>query len=247
MTETENNLEKPIKKSSTHKDGISKWYTIFAVFLAVNLCCLSYAYWVKFYKNKKTVSTSSQSDSLLANVIILPADTIYVDRDEMDSLKDEDADEPDTEQVSEVINNNSKVASIASKPVQNNQNTQVSKNTPQLKPDANENNKSLASAPNKPVKDKGIGKTEEEGHTFLVSLGMFKSKANALNLMAILKQQGIEGEMEESDHFSKMAPGYILVLAGKELSSATAYQIGTDMKKKGLDYFVKDAGKYSWR
>lgn len=247
MTETETNFKKPITKSSTHKDGISKWYTIFAVFLAVNFCCLSYAYWVKFYKNKPTVQ---QADSLMANVIVLPPDTVYVDKEELDSLNDDatiDKDDADTDDDADVVDNNSKNITLPVKPSTNNQNTQVSKNTAPVKSDAVDNNKSTA-AVNKPVaKDKGIGKTEDEGHTFLVSLGMFKSKANALSLIADLKQKGIEGEMEVSDHFSKMAPGYFLVLAGRELSSATAYQIGADMKKKGLDYFVKDAGKYSWR
>jgi len=247
VTETETKIEKPISKSSTHKDGISKWYTIFAVFLALNFCGLSYAYWAKFYKNRKTVQ---QSDSLLASVIVLPPDTVYVDKDEMDSLNDDataDKNDSDTDDVADVVDNNSKNISLAVKPSSDNQNIQVSKTTIPIKSDAVDNNKSVASTKDKPAKDKGIGKTEEEGHTFIVSLGMFKSKANALNLIAELKQKGIEGEIVESDHFSKMAPGYILVLAGKELSSATAYQIGADMKKKGLDYFVKDAGKLSWR
>src|ERR1017187_7691660 len=234
-------------KFSTPKDGISKWYTIFAVFLALNFCGLSYVYYLKYYKNPKTTGNSKQDDSLTANVIVLPADTIYVDKDEMDSLKEDEA-ESETEQVAESsLVNKTKETTDASNAVAIKQNTQVNKTESAIKPDISGDNKSIASVAKKPALEKGIGKTEDEGHTFLVSLGMFKTKSNALSFMADLKQKGIEGEIVESDHFSKMAPGFILVLAGKELSSATAYQIGADMKKKGLDNFVKDAGKFSWR
>ena len=242
------NIEKPIRNSSKSKDGISKWYIIFAVFLAVNFCFLSYAYYAKFYKNRNTANNSKETDStLLANTIIFPADTVYVDKDEVDSSDNDEATESVKVQDAEVVYNGKKESSLAQNPSSNNsQKAVVSKITSSANPLAGENNKPAATIAN-PVTNKGIGKTEEEGHTFLVSLGMFKSKVNALNLMTTLNQQGVEAEIIESDHFTKMPPGYILVIAGKELSSATAYQIGVDMKKKGLDNFVKDAGKFSWR
>ncbi len=255
MTETETKRESVWSKMSFKGDAILKWYSIFAVFLFLNLCGVGYAYYYKFYRNKDT--NLSGTNSSQNQVRILPPDTLYVD-----AIDDDDAntgDENQSEEVKEVLPvshiERASEKSFSMKYVEGmkaltygTSKTEENASDAETNNEVANNNKAMTSVNNtKPVASNNVRKSNEDTHTFMISLGMFEVKENALNMIADLKQKGVEGELISSNHFAKLPPSYILVLGGKELSSASAYQMCTDMKKKGIDCYVQDGGKYSWK
>ncbi len=269
MSEKENENDIALGKGSSKADSILKWYSLFAAFLFLNLCVVGYAYYYKFYYHKNNSENASNT------VITAPPDTVYVDsKDDETAVDDADnTDESDTKEVAEVVpvshverarelsfsvkssdngtsNKNTAANTSSNDGAANSANTNDVFANSALANANNANtsaNKAVAAIPAKPSTSKGMMKNEEESHTFMISLGMFKDKDNAIQLVHDLKNKGIDGELIASRHFEKLPPAYLLVLAGKELSSASAYQMCAEMKKKGIDCSVQDGGKYSWK
>lgn len=261
MSEEETKSDLPVGKSGPRTDVSFKWYYIFAAVLFMNLCGVGYAYYYKFYKNKSAAETTNADGSVKVN--ILPTDTVYVDNidDYLNkSKKDVDAEENDDATIDGASTTAAGTSSNGSNDIVANtsgSNTQKAKemkfsfvspsdNQGSESGSAKDDNNTTTAANNKSL-PKSIRHNEEESHTFLISMGMFKVKDNAQNLISELKQKGILGEMISSDHFEKLPHGYLMVIGGKELSSASAYQMCGEMKKKGINCDVTDAGKYSWR
>src|ERR1017187_3018880 len=80
MTEKETKNNSFITRFSFKGDAILKWYYIFASFLFLNLCGVGYAYYYKFYKNKNNSESAASGNNTSNKVIVLPPDTIYVDK-----------------------------------------------------------------------------------------------------------------------------------------------------------------------
>ena len=239
-------------------DALLKWYYIFASFLFLNLCGVGYAYYVKFYKNKNN-SENASSSSQTNKVIVLPPDTIYVDK--INAVKPSDSQAVNNSDESQYTKESMPVSQIerSHEHSYDVKNAESKKSNPSISKPSEEmasassnassaNNKPLSPAINtKNYLATSTVKSEEDNHTYLISLGSFKVKENALGLIADMKQKGVEAEIILSNHFAKMPPSYVLVLAGKELSSASANQMCNELKKKGIDCYVQDGGKYSWR
>jgi cell division septation protein DedD len=257
MTEKETKSNGFMAKFSYKGDRLLGLYYIFATFLFLNLCGVGYAYYHKFYQNKNDGENGASGSNQSSKVIVLPTDTIYVDKIDVQKpadTKDTDQSEDTKESlpVSHVerareVTYDVKTSTSAKGTSPNISISDANAATPSTT-DIPDNNASLTSANNsKPSLPHSTMKSEEESHTYLIALGTFKVKDNALNLIAELKQKGVEAEIISSNHFTKMPPTYLLVLGGKELSSATANQMCNDFKKKGIDCYVQDGGKYSWR
>jgi hypothetical protein len=238
MTEKETNETSLWGRFSFKGDALLKWYYIFASFLFLNLCGVGYAYYNKFYKNKS--NTENAANNIVNKVIVLPTDTIYVDH--IDAIKPADTNDADE---SEDTKKSLPVSHIE-RYQENSFDVNASANS-KINPsyytstDANitSSPKTKSSIPN------NTAKAEEGGsHTYLIALGTFKVKGNALSLVAELKQKGVEPEIISSNHFAKMPPTYILVLGGKELSSTSASQMCNDLKKEGVECYVQDGGRY---
>ena len=87
-----------------------------------------------------------------------------------------------------------------------------------------------------------LPKSVNETETWVVILGTFQNESEASEIMQKCNNLGVAVELLSTNNFQYLAKNFYFLCAGKYLTQSDAKELSNEIKLKGFDNYIKNAG-----